>query len=75
MRFSQQRGNLYGLESQINTDSDGENRFLFHGYGQSVKREKMHECLPSDTLTSDPTQHFSSCNTNETNCCSKNRPT
>ena len=40
MRFSQKRGRLYGLESQINTDSDGENRFLFHGYGKSVKRGK-----------------------------------
>ena len=37
MRFSQLRGSLYGLESQIKTDSDGENRFLFHGYGKSVK--------------------------------------
>ena len=40
MRFSQQRGNLYGLESQIKTDTDSENRFLFHGYGKSVKRGK-----------------------------------
>ena len=40
MRFSQHKGSLHGLESQIDTDSDGENCFLFHGNGKSTQRGK-----------------------------------
>ena len=59
MRFSQHKGSLHGLESQIDTDSDGENRFLFHGNGKRTERGKDARMFAVCTLTSDPTQHFS----------------
>ena len=40
MRFFQYKGCLHGLESQINTDSDGKNRFPFHGKDKGMWRGK-----------------------------------